>query len=118
MKARTTTSLIALMVAAAASAGTAYAHFIGRRDEALAASRELALVRSALRDLRQAGSPTQSATANVAGADLSGRISAAASAAGVSGQLGAIEPGRASRLEGTDYDETLVVVRFSPLTLR
>src|SRR2546429_7181025 len=117
MKARTTTSLIVLLIAAAASAGATYAHLTSRRNEALAASRDLAAVRSALHDLRQAGSPTPSATANVAGADLSGRISSAASAAGVSGQLGAIQPGPAARLEGTAHDETAAGLRFPPPTL-
>src|SRR3954469_15364712 len=119
MRDRTSNLLIVLLIAAALAAAIAYAHLTRKRDEAERASADLQVVRQDLHDLARAGTTTTGAAGTAAaGAEMTARISAAASSAGVSGQLTGIEPIRPGRVEGSDYNETVVFVHFQPLTLR
>jgi hypothetical protein len=118
MRDQTSNLLLVLLIAAALAAVIGYAHLARKRDEAERASVDLQVVRQDLHDLARAGTTTGATGAGAVGAEMTARISAAASSAGVSGQLSGIEPSRPGRVEGSDYNETVVFVHFQPLTLR
>ena len=61
---------------------------------------------------------TTAAPVNSADPELNRRLSAAAVAAGISGELASIEPGQPTRVRQTDYTETPVYLRLSAVTLR
>jgi type II secretory pathway pseudopilin PulG len=119
MPARTTKLLIVLLIVAIPTLAAATTYCLSQRDAAISSAQDLRAIRQQLRDLMLAGSaPTSASTGEASIADLSGRISNAANESQVSSQLAGIDPGRSSHLENSDYNETLVVVRFQPLSLK
>ena len=114
-----TTTLLALLLVC----GVLLAIFGGlrlarAREAAFDARRNLEVSRAELADLEKwrAGRTTG---APLTGKDpeLNSRLSAAAVAAGISGELASIEPGTPARVKDADYTETKVFVRFGGVTL-
>jgi len=117
--AQTTALLIALLVVGAAASLWAFVRLQGAREAATAASRDLVECRADLADLAKwQGGRTTIAPLDAKDPELNRRLSAAAVAAGISGELASIEPGQPARVKDTDYTETPVFLRFGAVTLR
>ena len=114
-----TTLLALLLLAAAVLAVFSLLRMESAREDANASERDLAVCQEDLADLakwravRTTGAPTNSTDP-----ELNRRLSAAAVAAGIPGELASIEPGQPNRVRETDYTETPVYLRLNAVTLR
>ena len=115
---QTTTLLALLLVCGVLLAAFGALRLSRAREAAVDAQRDLVRCRSELADLEKwrAGRTTG---APLTGKDpeLNSRLSSAAVAAGISGELASIEPGTPARVRDADYTETKVFVRFGQVTL-
>ena len=116
---QTTVLLALLLVCGVLLAGFCAVRLSRAREAAGDAQRDLMVSRAELADLEKwrAGRTTG---APLTGKDLelNSRLSAAAVAAGISGELASIEPGTPARVKDADYTETKVFVRFGGVTLQ
>jgi len=114
-----TNLLVLLVLCGAGLAVFALLRLGSARDEADRSQRDLAVCRADLADVAhwRAGRTT-AAPVNSADPELNRRLSAAAVAAGISGELASIEPGQPARVRQTDYTETPVYLRLNAVTLR
>lgn len=116
---QSTTLLTLLLLATGATVAVAFLRLESLHDSAGAAQRDLQVCRSELAELAQWQSTrTTGAPLNSSDPALNRRLTAAAVAAGISGELASIEPGQPIRLRDTDYSETPVYLRLNAVTLR
>lgn len=117
--ARLTALLAALLLVSMVAAGWSFARLQSARDGAVAAGRDLVECRADLADLAK-WRAVRSTAAPLSAQDpeLNRRLSAAAVAAGVSGELASIEPGQPARVKDSDYTDTPVFLRFGAVTLK
>jgi hypothetical protein len=111
--------LALLAICGAILAGFALLRMQNAQEEALRSEQDLAVCRADLIDLaRWRSGRTTAAPLSAADPELNRRLSAAALAAGIAGELASIEPGQPNRVRETDYTQTPVYVRLGAVTLR
>jgi hypothetical protein len=114
-----TTLLVLLLLCSLVLAVVSLFRLTGAREDADQSERDLAVCRADLSDLaRWRSVRTTGAPVNSADPELNRRLSAAAVAAGIPGELASIEPGQPNRVRETDYTETPVYLRLNAVTLR
>src|SRR5438105_11219977 len=112
------TMVLALFVLLCGGAALlAYWRLDHRRGDAAANQRELAIVHAALVDIARSTGAGR-VTGRVEESELMRRISDIAAIAGVPDKLTSLDPGFASRLGNSDYNELPVYLRFQPINLQ
>ena len=114
------TALLGVLLLAGALAGVlAYGRMERMKEDATAAERDLVAATSSMREIaRWRSSPSRAAAPGAMEIpQLNARLRQAATAAGLPDAPGS-EPGSPTRLEGGDYSELPVFLRFEPLTLK
>src|SRR5262252_1156867 len=110
---QTTTLLALLLVCGIVLAAFWVVRLSRAREAAGDAQRDLMACRAELADLEKwRTGRTTGAPLTGQDPELNSRLSAAAVAAGISGELASIEPGSPNRVKDADYTETKVFVRF------
>jgi hypothetical protein len=119
MKRIRTSLLIALLLSAGIVAAIACAKLSWAKARAEFSARDLAICTRYLAEIRAAqGASPANANTNRASGGVSTLIRNAASATATTGQLAGIEPGQPARIAGTDYEETPVFLRLSPMPMK
>ena len=118
MRNRTTLILILLLVVSAIAAALAFAQLQHNRTVAERQQNDLRQSLRLLSDLESNRSPARLIANRLDGSEMNRRIRDAATAAGISDHLSGIEPNRPVRVEGSDYNELMVFLRFENVTVR
>ena len=118
MRNRTTLILLLLVVASAMSAAIAFAQMQHNRAGAQKQQSDLHQFVRLLADLKSNKSPARLIATRLDGSEMNRRIRDAATAANISDHLSGIEPNRPVRVEGSDYNELMVFLRFENVTIR
>jgi hypothetical protein len=114
-----TTLLALLVICGGILAGFALLRMENAQADALRTEHDLAVCRADLSDLaRWRAGRTTGAPLSSSDPELNRRLSAAAVAAGIPGELASIEPGQPGRVRETDYTQTPVYLRLNAVTLR
>jgi hypothetical protein len=119
MRTHRTQLLLFLTLLAAGAAFLAFARQDQARAAALAAQRDLGQVHRQLTEIAAANSGGQHiAVGQLDAAELQSRLTAAAVDAGVLDRLVDKESGLPTRLENSDYNELLIMLRFDKISLK
>jgi len=118
MKNRATVILVVLLVISAITAAIAFAQMQHNRTLAERQQNDLRQSLRLLADLESSKSPARLIATRLDGSEMNRRIRDAATAANISDHLSGIEPNRPVRLEGSDYNELMVFLRFENVTIR
>ncbi len=118
MRHRATLILLLLVLASAIAAALAFAQMERNRTAAERQQNDLHQSLRLLADLESNKSPARLIATRLDGSEMNRRIRDAATAANISDHLSGIEPNRPVRLEGSDYNELMVFLRFENVTIR
>src|SRR4051812_14001741 len=114
-----TSLLIALLIVSGLTSAIAYSHLLSTRDRAQASAADLARCQTYLADLRATRSSDAPAIRPATDdSAINQLLREAALASNTTSALTGIEPGQATRIEGTDYQETPVFLRLEPTPLK
>jgi len=118
MRNRTTLILILLLVVSAIAAALAFAQLQHNRTVAERQQNDLHQSFRLISDLESNKSPARLIATRLDGSALNRRIRDAATSAGISDRLSGIEPNRPVRVQGSDYNELMVFLRFENVSIR
>ena len=118
MRNRTTVILLLLVIISAIAAALGFAQMQPHRTLAERQQNNLKQSLRLLSDLESSKSPARLIATRLDGSEMNRRIRDAATAANISDHLSGIEPNRPVRLEGSDYNELMVFLRFENVSVR
>ena len=116
---RRTSLLMLLVVISVICCAIASRYMAGKRAAALSLGNDLAVSQQYLADLTALrDSPRRVATAPPNRAELNQKLRSAADSAGAGDKLTSVEPAQPLPVQGSDYAELPVLLRFDPMPLR